>query len=451
MNKDTLTDTSLESFLFEDMGLSPGVNNQDLPFEADPNTFFTTNKEKESNTSKRVQYLFTGKIDLTKFLGAFGLDAGDIEGEELETFKNGRLFGDLVQHTITKQLNKNPDAIFKGKTSATPNNDDYDILVKDGIENKKIEVRLFTNAGVMRVQPSKLVKQAYSGEEDSHKEKGLFFNTLKKIKGSYGYIFADIRSFQNSSSLIGTYDVYLVLSEYLYDLGLRGFFGKKGEKSFWKKDEKGEVGRDRLLKKFFDGTLEPTDISKEKDVEAKKVLFDKVEQDINYLDTQISKTKEELIQYKNYKEIQNVYFKISGEKNIARSNEQIEKIIPRIVQAFEKEVSSNPQPGEKFSQREINIMKNWAPMLQKRLSDFLSYKAQKAKYLSNFHDAVGFKRKGPEKLDQGKKKPAVSPQKTTQAPQTKNFQAIEEQKENTTLLDDIFSVDLPFTIESFLF
>jgi hypothetical protein len=441
--KQTL-ETSIETFLFEDMGLTPDKM-QELPFEADPNAFFTTDKEKESNKPERVKYLFTGKIDLTKFLAAFGLDTSDIAPEELETFKNGRLFGDLVQHTITKHLNKTHED-FKGATTATANNDDYDMIVQLGTENRKIEIRLFTNAGVMRVQPSKLAKQAYSGEEDSHKEKGLFFNTLRKIKGSYGYIFADIRNFQNSNSLIGTYDVYLVLSDYLYDLGLRGFFGKKGEKSFWKKDVREEEGRDKLLKKFFTGTLEPTDISKEKNTEAKKVLFDKVEQDIDYLDKQIDKAKEELIQYKNYKEIQNVYFKITGERNIARSNEQIEKIITRIAKAFEKEITGNSQLQTKFSQREINIMKNWTPVLKKRLEDFLSYKSQKAKYLSNFHDAVGFQ-KG--KMSIPARKQRKNPQTAAPTPDVSNLE--EQKKENTTLLDDIFSIEIPFNLQQLLF
>lgn len=332
--------------------------------------------------------MFTGTIDLRKIIEGFGWDEKGVDRKQLLELKSGRHYGDMIHYTVTKWMNTNLIG-YEGKVQSAEPMDEYDIVIKDTENNKekKIEVRLISTTGLVRVSPSKLSKTAYSGDNDSHKNKGLLYNTAKKIAGCYGYIFVDIRNFQLTDSLTGFYDVYFVTKKYLFELLLRGYFGIKGEKSFWKGGTKIAVkntSSQNSLNKFLKGEFSEFNASNEKNIKAKIQFYNEVTEKMFEIDKKIENQTILLDSLKRNEEIADLYLKVSKKKNIASKNQAISKIIENFIKEFKKYLTNST---EKTNEDE-NLALFWSTVLIKEIEKYNNLIKEKENLLKTFHEKL---------------------------------------------------------------
>ncbi len=160
--------------------------------------------------------LYTGEINPTLIAKGFDEESEDPEAV-LELMQDGAFIGKILEKTVLNRLKRmNFDVQGLGKNA--PYDLKYSLkLADDQIEQGNIEVRVIGKTGV-DLSPSST--RGAQRKRDAVK-------TQQKIEGSKYYILVDIRKIK-SEVMPSTYDVYLVLSDYLANLFKGGKLGKYG-------------------------------------------------------------------------------------------------------------------------------------------------------------------------------------------------------------------------------
>lgn len=160
--------------------------------------------------------LYTGEINPTLIAKGFDEESEDPEAV-LELMQDGAFIGKILEKTVLNRLKRmNFDVQGLGKNA--PYDLKYSLkLADDQIEQGNIEVRVIGKTGV-DLSPSST--RGAQRKKDAVK-------TQQKIEGSKYYILVDIRKIK-SEVMPSTYDVYLVLSDYLANLFKGGKLGKYG-------------------------------------------------------------------------------------------------------------------------------------------------------------------------------------------------------------------------------
>jgi hypothetical protein len=160
--------------------------------------------------------LYTGEINPTLIAKGFDEESGDPEAV-LDLMQDGAFIGKILEKTVLNRLKKmNFDVQGLGKNA--PYDLKYSLkLADDQMEQGNIEVRVIGKTGV-DLSPSST--RGAQRKRDAVK-------TQQKIEGSKYYILVDIRKIK-SEIMPSTYDVYLVLSDYLANLFKGGKLGKYG-------------------------------------------------------------------------------------------------------------------------------------------------------------------------------------------------------------------------------
>lgn len=160
--------------------------------------------------------LYTGEINPTLIAKGFDEESEDPEAV-LELMQDGAFIGKILEKTVLNRLKRmNFDVQGLGKNA--PYDLKYSLkLADDQIEQGNIEVRVIGKTGV-DLSPSST--RGAQRKRDAVK-------TQQKIEGSKYYILVDIRKIK-SEVMPSSYDVYLVLSDYLANLFKGGKLGKYG-------------------------------------------------------------------------------------------------------------------------------------------------------------------------------------------------------------------------------